>query len=163
MPSCRLLVLFVDQLQYRLPDQVHWLVAELSRSKLVDREHRAGSSYGEIHRRIVVVECTIACLALLERGLPALALGNINVYADDTYRAPVAVVRNQATRLDPPRPTVWANNPVLRVMLTASRRESLAAERIQARKVIRMHTGSPLVAGKLFSSLGQAVYDRVAR
>jgi hypothetical protein len=38
----------------------------------------------------------------------------------------------------------------------------LAAESVKPFEIIRMHSASPFIAGDLFSSLGQAVYGRVA-
>src|SRR5262249_542665 len=98
-PATRLLsISFVNHLQHRLPNQFRRCVAELSSSEFVDREHRAGRIHGEVHRRIVVVERTVASLAFLERSLRPLALRHANINAHQAGRASIVVVRNEATR-----------------------------------------------------------------
>src|SRR5262245_14334958 len=110
-----------------------------------------------------MIQRTVARLALLKRSLRPLAFSDINVDANYTCCTSVAVVRNEASRFDPPRPTVSANNAIFRVVLVTSFSKSLVAEGIEPCEVIRMDTASPLLAGELFGSLGQAVDGRITR
>src|SRR5262245_23055193 len=110
-----------------------------------------------------MIQRTVARLAFLKRSLRPLAFRDINVDANYTCWTAVAVVRNEASRLDPPRLTVWANNAIFRVVLVTLLSKSLAAEGIDPSEVIRMHAASPFLARELLGSLGQAVDGRIAR
>jgi hypothetical protein len=102
-------------------------------------------------------------LTRLQPVLRPLSLCDIDVDADQARWASVAVVGNEATRLDPPRFAVCADKAILDVKLAAFLGENSAAEGIKAREIGRMHTGSPFLAGKLFASLRQPVNGRMAR
>src|SRR5262249_53987045 len=66
-----------------------------------------------------------------------------------------------AAPLDPPDLAVRANNAVLDMGLLPLIGKGLIAKSLHAHKILRVHPGSPLIACRLGSSLGQAMNSRI--
>ena len=90
------------------------------------------------------------------------ALGDINVDADEAFRASVAIVRDESACLDPPNLSTRANNAIIRFVLWQPLCESLAEKSVKARKIVWMHTGPPVVTPDFRSSFRKTMYRYAA-
>src|SRR5262249_34879446 len=85
------------------------------------------------------------------------ALGDVDVHADYSLGAPLAIVQGEAARLDPSHLAVGKNNAILQTILALSVGEGLAAKAFQPLKVVGKHQIAPLVARNLGGAFGEAI------
>src|SRR5262245_25280172 len=91
-------------------------------------------------------------LALL--FLDTFPLSDVHADADDSVRAPLAVERNEAARLDPTHLATWAIDAILHAIFAPARPERVAAGLLHPRYVVGMHAGQAFAPCNLGSSLG---------